>query len=277
MRLEPVRLTSIDGPTLLIEFGGLRILTDPTFDEPQDYRVGTRTFRKRNSPALRRDLLLPIDVILLSHYQHYDNLDKAGRDFLPYAGMVLSTCDAEQRLGDNTCGLAPWSEIDLPLPDGRTLKVTGTPARHGPAGFENTSGQVVGFVLSIGDSPSIYVSGDTVWYEGVAEVARRFDIGLAVLFAGSAQPVGPFNVTMSANDVLEAAAAFSSAQIVTVHDCGWSHYTQTQADITEAFKAVGIQGRLKLLRPGRPVEVDLVGEVAMPHSGSSTPRMEMTR
>ncbi|HYO80293.1 MAG TPA: MBL fold metallo-hydrolase [Bryobacteraceae bacterium] len=272
MKKEPVRLTSIDGPTLLIEFGGLRILTDPTFDEPQQYRLGAKTFTKRNSPAVRRDLLLPIDVILLSHDQHFDNLDKAGRDFLPYARMVLSTSAAEQRLGGNTRGLAPWSEIALPLPDGRTLKVTATPARHGPAGFEGTSGQVIGFVLSIGDSPSIYVSGDTVWYEGVAEVARRFQIGVAILFAGSAQPLGPFNVTMSTNDVIEAAAAFSGAQVVTVHDSGWSHYTQTQADIAEAFEAVGIRDRLQLLRPGRPVELDGVGEFGTLENLHSTRR-----
>ncbi len=56
MKNEPVRLTAIDGPTLLIELGGMRILTDPTFDEPQEYHFGTKTFTKTNSPAV---LLLP--------------------------------------------------------------------------------------------------------------------------------------------------------------------------------------------------------------------------
>ena len=76
---------------------------------------------------------------------------------------------------------------DAALEDGRTLSITATPARHGPA--HSDRGPVVGFVLEIaGAGPeAIYVSGDTVWYEGVAEVARRFPVKVAVLFMGAAQ------------------------------------------------------------------------------------------
>jgi hypothetical protein len=71
--------------------------------------------------------LLPIDAILLSHDQHLDNLDPAGRAFLPKAGRVISTVGAAERLGGNTEGLAPWSSTELPLPDGRTLIITAYP------------------------------------------------------------------------------------------------------------------------------------------------------
>jgi len=45
--------------------------------------------------------------------------------------------------------------------NGRSLEVTATPARHGPAGIEPLSGDVIGFVLSRQDHAPIYVSGDT--------------------------------------------------------------------------------------------------------------------
>ena len=38
----PVSIRLIGGPTALIEIGGFRLLTDPTFDQPGDYRVGQR-------------------------------------------------------------------------------------------------------------------------------------------------------------------------------------------------------------------------------------------
>jgi len=76
----------------------------------------------------------------------------------------------------------------MPLPDGRTLVTTAVPARHGPVTIEALTGHVTGFVLSIEASKDIYVSGDTVWFSGPAEIARRFDVGLAVLFAGVARP-----------------------------------------------------------------------------------------
>jgi L-ascorbate metabolism protein UlaG (beta-lactamase superfamily) len=80
---ERVRLTLIDGPTLLLEMGGLRILTDPTFDEPQVYSSGPIRIQKFNSPTQSAESLLPINAVLLSHDQHGDNLDISGRAFLP--------------------------------------------------------------------------------------------------------------------------------------------------------------------------------------------------
>jgi L-ascorbate metabolism protein UlaG (beta-lactamase superfamily) len=237
--------------------GGLRILTDPTFDEPQVYSSGPIRIQKFNSPTQSAESLLPINAVLLSHDQHGDNLDISGRAFLPKAETVISTPDAERRLGGNTRGLAPWSSLSLDLPDGRVLTVTGTPARHGPIGFERSQGQVTGFLLAIGDGPGVYISGDTVWYSEIGEVARRFHVGVAVLFAGAAQPRGPFNVTMNSNDALEAAAAFGDAKVVAVHNFGWAHYTQTQQDLVDTFDAVGRGEQFQQLTPGVPVDFEL--------------------
>jgi L-ascorbate metabolism protein UlaG (beta-lactamase superfamily) len=257
MNREKARLTLIDGPTLLIEFGGLRILTDPTFDQPQVYSAGPIKIEKFNAPSLSADSLLPINVVLLSHDQHGDNLDVSGRAFLPKAGTVISTLGAAQRLGGKTQGLAAWSSLTLTLPDGRSLKVTATPARHGPIGFEPKMGEVTGFVLSIGDAPGVYLSGDTVWYSQIAEIADRFHIGLAILYAGSAKPRGPFNVTMNTNDAIEAASVFRDTKIVSVHNLGWSHYTQSQEDLAVAFDAVGRAEQFHRLTPGVATDFEL--------------------
>ena len=249
MNTEIVQLTLIDGPTLLIEFGGLRLLTDPTFDEPRTYTLGKETVEKFNHPPVAPESLLPIHAILLSHDEHIDNLDFAGRAFLPKVERVISTVGAARRLGGNTMGLEPWSSENLELPDGRTLTITATPARHGPVGIEPVTGHVIGFVLSIGNSQAVYLTGDTVWYAGIEEVSRRFNVGLAVLFAGSAQPRGPFNVTMSSNDAIEAAVAFPNAKIVAIHNEGWGHYRQSEQDLEVAFETVGLGARIERLGP----------------------------
>lgn len=247
--------TLIGGPTALINIGGLNLLTDPAFDTPQAYDGGVRLV-KLTGPALGPDQLPPIDAVLLSHDQHFDNLDHAGRAFLPKAGRVLTTKVGAERLGGLAEGLEPWQSVDIQTPQGKRLVITAAPARHGPHGFEPISGDVIGFVISFGDEkgPSIYVSGDTVWFEGVAEVARRFDVRLAVLFTGSAKPRGAFHVTMDANDAIEAAAAFEKATIVAIHNEGWEHFTETQEQLAHAFKALGIADRLKALEKGKPTE-----------------------
>ena len=142
-------------------------------------------------------------------------------------------------------------------PDVTALTITATAARHGPAGIEPIAGDVVGFVLSSAWTRPIYVTGDTVWYEGVADVARRFHAGLVLLFAGAARTRGAFHLTMSANDAIDTANAFPDAIIVPVHYEGWAHFSQSGDDLAQAFKALGIGGRLRMLERGVPTKIEL--------------------
>jgi len=250
------RITLIGGPTVLIDVGGFHFLTDPAFDEPGDYRLPHVTLTKTLPPALTLDQVGRVDAVLLSHDQHADNLDHAGRAFLTEVPRVFTTQAGAQRLGGATQGLAPWQSVTLRKPDGRSIRITATPARHGPAGIEPFTGDVVGFVLEASGSAPIYVTGDTVWYDGVAEVARRFKPGVVVLFAGAAQTRGPFNLTMNVNDAIETAHAFAQALIVPVHCDGWAHFTQSREDLRAAFKTLGLGERLRLLEPGVPTMIE---------------------
>ena len=128
-----------------------------------------------------------MDAVLLSHDHHSDNLDAAGRAMLAAVPRVLTTGAGAERLGGTALGLQPWEHTDLVARDGRMLRITATPARHGPAHLDR--GPVIGFVLAYRDAPgdAVYVSGDTVWYEGMAEVGRRFSVRVAMLFMGAAQ------------------------------------------------------------------------------------------
>lgn len=255
--MNAVRITLIGGPTALIEVDGFRLLTDPTFDAPGAYRLPHVTLEKTAGPALSAEQVDAVDAVLLSHDQHSDNLDNSGRDFLARAGRVLTTVAGAGRLGAHTEGLAPWASVDLTGQDGRRLVITATPARHGPAGIEPLSGDVIGFVLSFPDSGRrpVYVTGDTVWYDGVAEVARRFDAGIVLPFAGAAQTRGPFHLTMDVNDTIETARAFPNATIVPVHHDSWAHFKQNDSDLDMSFKTLGFRDRLMLLKPGIATDV----------------------
>jgi L-ascorbate metabolism protein UlaG (beta-lactamase superfamily) len=251
-------LTLIGGPTVLIEIGGFRLLTDPTFDDPQHYISGPVHLEKRSGPAMSADAVGKVDAVLLSHDQHLDNLDHSGRAFLSRAGITFTTPVGARRLGEGAKGLQPFETATLTGKTGGSLFITATPARHGPVGIEPITGDVAGFVIGVerpGDA--IYITGDTVWYEGVAEVAQRFSPKLVIAFAGSAEPRGPFHVTMDNNDVIAAAHAFPQARIVAVHNDGWAHFTESQADVAKAFGALGLTDRLLLLEAGKPVALTL--------------------
>jgi Activator of Hsp90 ATPase homolog 1-like protein len=72
-------ITLIGGPTALIEAGGFRLLTDPTFDPPREYKLPHVTLKKTSGPALTVAQIGPLDAVLLSHDQHADNFDDAGK------------------------------------------------------------------------------------------------------------------------------------------------------------------------------------------------------
>jgi L-ascorbate metabolism protein UlaG (beta-lactamase superfamily) len=255
--MHPLILTVIGGPTALIEFGGFRLITDPTFDGPGDYPLPHVTLKKTSRPALTADQLGTVDAVLLSHDQHADNLDNAGRAYAQHAARVFTTIAGAERLGGCAEGLAPWDRAVLARPDGSHVQVTATPARHGPAGIEPFSGDVIGFVLSVDDHAGVYVTGDTVWYDGVAEVARRFSPRVVLLFAGAAQTRGPFNLTMNTNDAVETAHAFPGATIIPVHYEGWAHLSQGRAELEASFQTLGLAARLRWLEPGVATAIDL--------------------
>jgi len=253
MFVTDLSLTLVGGPTLLIEYGGLRLLTDPTFDPPAVLQESPVRMEKLSGPALTRDQVGRIDAVLLSHDQHLDNLDISGRAMLPSAGVTYTTKTGAGRLGGNARGLTPFETCTIEGANGERLLVTATPARHGPIGVEPITGDVVGFALGR-DRPGdlLYVTGDTVWYDGTAEVAHRFSPRVVVLFTGAAEPRGRFHVTMGSEDALEAAHAFPDAALVAVHNEGWAHFRETQQQLADVFARFGRADRLTLLDRGRP-------------------------
>jgi L-ascorbate metabolism protein UlaG (beta-lactamase superfamily) len=258
--MATLHLTYIGGPTALLEFGGARILTDPTFDPaPGDYPSGPATLRKLTGPALSVKDLEPLDFVLLSHDHHFDNLDRSGREMLGQAKTVLTTEAAAGRLGANAVGLKPWESTDLVTRKGDFLRVAATPARHGPA--EMDRGPVVGFIVAASESPDrcVYFAGDTVWYEGVQEVARRFHVKAALLNLGAARvpQVGPFHLIMTADEAVKTAQLFQDAVLVPLHFEGWAHFSEGRVEIGRAFDAAGLTERLRWPDAGRPITIDL--------------------
>jgi L-ascorbate metabolism protein UlaG (beta-lactamase superfamily) len=254
---QPISVTYIGGPTVILEIGGLRLMTDPTLDE-------AGSFFKLNEHMTETKLKSPasfpqgyVDVVLLSHDHHFDNLDNAGRSFLTQTGMVLTTKSGAERLGANSIGLSAGESRELQMPQGGQMLITATAARHGPAGIESITGEVIGFHLSIqGETAqSIYITGDTVYYYEIEKLASSISPSYVFIFAGAARPRGPFNLTMGTNDALDTAAAFKGAKIIPIHSEGWSHYTESNENLQEAFDILGIGNRLLLLEPGIPTKL----------------------
>jgi L-ascorbate metabolism protein UlaG (beta-lactamase superfamily) len=248
--MPTLKATLIGGPTAVLEYGGVRWLTDPALSAPGEYDHLTKT----TGPALDVADFEPIDAVLLSHDQHADNLDPAGREVLPRAGTVLTTTEGAQRLGGNAVGLAPWETTTV-----GEVTVTAVPARHGPYGCEPVTGPVTGFVLAADGAEPVYVSGDNASVDVVREIARRLGpLPIAVLFCGAVQIPVRFDgayLTLSADHAAEAAQALGARAVVPVHFEGWGHFTQGADALRAAFAGNGISDRLVVAERGATVSV----------------------
>jgi L-ascorbate metabolism protein UlaG (beta-lactamase superfamily) len=241
----------VGGPTTVLDLGGLRIVSDPTFDPPGPHGYLTKTA----GPAVTEDQLGPVDLVLVSHDNHPDNLDDAGRALALAAPLLLTTTSGAGRLGHPAVALRPWTSHTLRRPDGGELTVTAVPAVHGPEdaerdpdGFVNC--EVVGFVLSGVGLPTVYVSGDNASIRAVAEVAQRIPpIEAVVLHAGAARVQGKFRERALSLDSVRAAAAaaiLDAAVIVPAHYDGWAHFSEGRDDLVRAFDDAGLSAQLHL-------------------------------
>jgi hypothetical protein len=143
-------------------------MTDPTLDQKGGLNYGVIT--KTKIPA--NVDIGTIDIILLSHDQHFANLDHAGRVLVKGVSRACTPVDgAAQRNKYRAGGLARGHKWCCSR---------------------------VSFVSSRQQKSKIYITGDTACYKGVAEVAKEYDPEYVFIFAGAAHVRGPFtfNLTM---------------------------------------------------------------------------------
>jgi L-ascorbate metabolism protein UlaG (beta-lactamase superfamily) len=245
----------IGGSTVVIDYGGLRLVTDPTFDPPGSYGSLTKT----EAPALGGGEIGEADAVLLSHEEHSDNFDNAGRAYAARAARTITGTHAAQRLGGNAVGLAPWQTAELTRPTGELVTVEAVPADHGPRDgkrdpWDNVNCEVVGFLVTSDGLPSLYISGDNASIERVREVAAKFpQIDIAILFTGAARVDFKDEgrpLTLTAERAADAALLLGAKLVVPAHFRGWKHYSQTPAELVAAFGDAGIGDRLRVPEPG---------------------------
>lgn len=245
----------VGGPTTVLDLGGLRVVSDPTFDAPGPHGYLT----KLTGPAVAADQLGPVDLVLVSHDIHPDNLDDRGRALALAAPLVLTTRSGAGRLGQKAVALPPWTSHSVRRPDGGELTVTAVPAVHGPEdgerdadGFVNC--EVIGFVLSGPGLPTIYVSGDNASIQTVNEIVRRTPaIDAVVLHAGAARVQSKFrNRPLSLDSIRAAAAAaiVGPAVVIPAHYDGWAHFSEGRDDLARAFDDAGLSEQLRLTDHG---------------------------
>lgn len=169
-----VTATWIGHSTVLLQLGGLNVLTDPVFSE-RAFPVQWLGPRRLMAPGLRLDALPPLDVVLLSH-SHYDHLDRpAARRIArehPEATWAVPLGLARYLRGwgvREVVELDWWEQAAI-----GDLRVMSTPARHFSARRFGDRNRTLwcGFALEAAGVRVLF-AGDTAYHPDFGEVGAR--------------------------------------------------------------------------------------------------------
>ncbi|MFM7703929.1 MAG: MBL fold metallo-hydrolase, partial [Rubrivivax sp.] len=172
--MEPAA-TWIGHATVLLQLGGLNVLTDPVFSE----RASPVPFagpRRAQPPGLSLAQLPHIDLVLVSH-DHYDHLDIASIQALAAQGAhfylplgVGAHLEGWGVAPDHIHELDWWDEVERPGPAG-PLRLALTPARHASGRLNPQSNHTLwgGWAL-VGPAHRAFFSGDTGLFSALDEI-----------------------------------------------------------------------------------------------------------
>jgi L-ascorbate metabolism protein UlaG (beta-lactamase superfamily) len=245
--------------TVLLRCGGFTILTDPNFihrHEQVDIGYGMKATRQTD-PALELHDLPPIDLVVLSHF-HGDHFDQVAERELDRMLPIVTTPEAahllEERGFQNLFPLSTWEAAKVTRGSSQ-LRITATPAQHGPALVDWALPDVMGSILdfSSADGASqhrLYITGDTLRVDELQEIPHRYpNIDLSLLHLGGTRVLGVL-VTMDAEQGVEALRVIQPRLAIPIHYNDYDVFKSPLEDFQEAVANAGLTDRVHYLAHG---------------------------
>jgi L-ascorbate metabolism protein UlaG (beta-lactamase superfamily) len=262
-------LLFIGNATVLIRYAGLTLLTDPNFihrgeEVPLGYGMSTV---RLTDPALEIDDLPKLDAVVLSHY-HGDHFDQLAEERLDRDLPIITTPEAADVLSDigfrAADGLATWDSREVAGGSG-SVRVTSLPVRHAPGALDIALPDVMGSCLEFwSDGPSssgadaalrMYVSGDTLMYEGIREIHERVpQIDLALVHLGGTRVMG-VTVTMDAEQGVELLETLRPDMCVPIHFDDYEAFKSPLSDFRDRVREHALDAHVTYLERGQSLSL----------------------
>lgn len=249
----------IGNATVLLRYRGLTILTDPNFlHKGEDVHLGYGLHSERlTNPAIEIGALPPIDLVILSHL-HEDHFDKIVQNRLARDTPIVTTRESSEklrRLGfTRRYPLSRWETLDVVKGDD-IARITAMPGRHGPPVgailLPTVMGTMVDFSSKDGHTYRIYISGDTLVYDDIAEIPQRYpNVDLALLHLGGTRILGVMKVTMDGKDGVRMMQIIAPKRTIPIHFNDYDVFKSPLDDFRREVDRAGLTGQVIYLPPG---------------------------
>lgn len=271
-------LTFVGTATVLLRYGGFTLLTDPNFLHRGDHaKLGYGLRSKRlTEPAMSIAELPPLDFVVLSHH-HGDHFDEVAAAQLDTRVPIVTTDHARRKLRGQgftaPIALDTWESQSFTRGDAG-VRITAMPGKHGPGPLAGllppVMGSMVEFTRAGRTTFRLYITGDTLMHDRLAEIPRRYpEIDLGLIHLGGTRVLGVL-LTMNAEQGIAALRLIRPRTAVPIH---YEDYTVFKEPLSVFQAAVSLASLPSVVRTvGRgetyrfdPIELSQRDATTQPH------------
>ncbi len=249
-----MKIHLIRSATIRLEYAGQQILIDP-------YLAGKHsrpsfTGRSPNPlvelPCSPEEVIAGIDAVLVSHL-HSDHFDPAAQALLQKDTHILcQPGDAAPIAGMGFMQVTPI----LDSLSWRGITITRTPCQHGSDAVLDDMGSASGFIYQSDNEPTVYWVGDTIFYDGVAEVITRFHPRIIITHSCGAVWGDQVLIVMDAAQTVAVCKSAPDSIVVATHMEALDHATVTRSELRKYADSHGVSPE-QLLIPIDGVTLEL--------------------
>ncbi len=242
-----MNIQQIRNATILVHYAGKKFLIDPFLAEKDTYPPFPNSLRQDQKnplvglPIPLEDILKDVDAVIVTHL-HLDHFDDAAKDALSkdVKMFVQSAEDAEEV---NKAGFHNL-EILAENTSFNDIQLIKTHGEHGRGEILKSAGPVCGVVFKHESEKTLYVAGDTVWYEGVHTEINKHNPEVIVVNAGNNQFFEGGSLVMDEKDVYEVYKTAPQAVIIAVHLEAVNHWILSRDELKSFVKEKGISANV---------------------------------
>ncbi|MED4155165.1 MBL fold metallo-hydrolase [Priestia aryabhattai] len=242
-----MQIKQIRNATIIVEYADKKFLIDPMLAEKGTYPAFPNTIRQnQRNPIVNLPIsveqIINVDAVILTHL-HLDHFDEAAQKVLPKDIKMFVQNEEEAKEVRNV----GFQDVEVLQEDTvfEGIQLAKTKGEHG-RGEEllKLMGEVCGVVFKHSSEKTLYVAGDTVWYEGVQEELDTHTPDIIVVNGGDNQVPEFGSLIMGKEDIYEVYKAAPDAKIIVVHMEAVNHWGLSREELKDFMKEKEMDSRV---------------------------------